>query len=430
MKILVIGSGGREHAFVWKLRQSLKVKKIFCAPGNAGIAELAELVPLKIDDIDGMFQFAKKKKIDFTVVGPEVPLVKGIVDLFEKHGMRIFGPSKHAAQLEGSKVFAKDFMKRHGIPTAMYAIFSRAEYSQAQHYLTKHSAPIVLKADGLAAGKGAVVCQSTGEALTVLRDFFEKNVFGEAGNNVVVEEFMRGEEASVFVLSDGIHYRLLQPAQDHKQILDGDKGKNTGGMGAYAPAPVVTRALLERVEREIIVPTLNGMRIEGMPYKGCLYIGLMMTPDGPKVVEFNCRLGDPEAQVVLPLIDGDLFDILSACATNTLHTIDYRFHEASAVCVVMSSRGYPDAYETGKPIDGLDTVRSEDGVVVFHAGTKNENGKIVSAGGRVLGVTAIGYGHDLEGTITTAYTAVKKIIFDGAYYRSDIGHKGVKQSTA
>ncbi len=430
MNVLIIGSGGREHAFAWKLKQSPKVSKIYCAPGNAGIAEIAELVPLKIDDIDGLFQFAKKKRIDLTVTGPEVPLVKGIVDLFEKHGMRIFGPGKYAAQLEGSKVFAKDFMKRHRIPTAAYATFNRTEYSKAQQHLTANAAPIVLKADGLAAGKGVVVCQSTGEALTVLRECFEKDMFGEAGNTIVVEEFMKGEEASIFVLTDGTHYKFLQPAQDHKQILDGDKGKNTGGMGAYAPAPVVSGALLKRIEKEIVVPTLNGMRAEGKAYKGCLYVGLMMTKEGPKVVEFNCRLGDPEAQVVLPLIDGDLFDILSACATNTLHTIEYRFHEASAVCVVMSSRGYPDAYETGKPIDGLDTVRSEDGVVVFHAGTKNENGKIVSAGGRVLGVTAIGYGHDLEGTITTAYTAVKKIIFDGAYYRSDIGHKGVKQSIA
>lgn len=430
MNVLIIGSGGREHAFAWKLRQSQRVSKIYCAPGNAGIAEIAELVPLKIDDIDGLFQFAKKKRIDLTVTGPEVPLVKGIVDLFEKHGMRIFGPGKYAAQLEGSKVFAKDFMKRHRIPTAAYATFNRAEYSKAQQHLTSNAAPIVLKADGLAAGKGAVVCQSTGEALTVLRECFEKDLFGEAGNTIVVEEFMKGEEASVFVLTDGTHYRLLQPAQDHKQILDGDKGKNTGGMGAYAPASLVSSALLKRIEEEIVVPTLNGMRAEGKAYKGCLYVGLMITKEGPKVVEFNCRLGDPEAQVVLPLIDGDLFDILSACASNSLRTIDLRFHEASAVCVVMASRGYPDKYQTGKPIEGLDAVLLDKGVVVFHAGTKKENGKVVTSGGRVLGVTAIGYGNDLEGTIAAAYTAVKKITFDGAYYRSDIGVKGLKHTAA
>lgn len=430
MNVLIIGSGGREHAFAWKLKQSPKVSKIYCAPGNAGIAEIAELVSLKIDDIDGLFQFAKKKRIDLTVTGPEVPLVKGIVDLFEKHGMRIFGPGKYAAQLEGSKVFAKDFMKRHRIPTAAYTTFNRTEYSKAQQHLIANAAPIVLKADGLAAGKGAVVCQSTREALTVLSGCFEKEMFGEAGNTIVVEEFMKGEEASIFVLTDGTHYKLLQPAQDHKQILDGDKGKNTGGMGAYAPAPVVSSALLKRIEHEIVVPTLNGMRAEGKAYKGCLYVGLMMTKEGPKVVEFNCRLGDPEAQVVLPLIDGDLFDILSACASNSLHAIDLRFHDASAVCVVMASRGYPDEYETGKPIDGLDTVLSDDGVVVFHAATKRESGKTVSSGGRVLGVTAIGYGHDLEGTIAAAYSAVKKITFDGAYYRSDIGIKGLKHTAA
>ena len=426
MKVLVIGSGGREHALVWKLKQSPKVREIYCAPGNAGIESIAELVKLNIDDIDGLFQFAKKKKIDLTVVGPEIPLVKGIVDLFEKNGMRIFGPSKYASQLEGSKVFAKNFMKKYRIPTASYRTFGRQEYLEAQHYIMKHAVPLVLKADGLAAGKGAVVCFSTGEALNTLQDLFEKNVFGDSGNNVVVEEFMKGEEASVFVLTDGAEYRLLQPAQDHKQILDGDRGKNTGGMGAYAPAPIITKSLLQRVEKEIIKPTLEGMRAEGKPYKGCLYVGLMMTPAGPKVVEFNCRLGDPEAQVVLPLLETDLFDVVFACAAGTLRSVELRHHSASAVCVVMASRGYPDSYETGKPITGLDSIRSESGVVVFHAGTKKENGKVVSSGGRVLGVTAIGYGDDLEGTIGTAYSAVKTISFDGAYYRSDIGRKGLR----
>jgi len=426
MNVLVIGSGGREHALVWKLRQSPKVREIYCAPGNAGIGGIAELVKINVDDIDGLFQFAKKKKIDLTVVGPETPLVKGIVDLFEKNGMRIFGPSKYASQLEGSKVFAKNFMKKHNIPTASYTTFARSEYADAQKYIMKHAAPLVLKADGLAAGKGAVVCQSTGDALNTLQDFFEKRTFGESGNNVVVEEFMSGEEASVFVVTDGTEYRLLQPAQDHKQILDGDKGKNTGGMGAYAPAPVVTGAVLRQVEKEIIRPTLDGMRADGKPYKGCLYVGLMMTPAGPKVVEFNCRLGDPEAQVVLPLLETDLFDLLLACSNGTLRSVELRHHAASAVCVVMASRGYPDSHETGKPIAGLENISPETGVVVFHAGTKIEKGKVVSSGGRVLGVTAIGYGHDLEGTISSAYSAVKTISFDGAYYRSDIGQKGLK----
>ncbi len=426
MNVLIIGSGGREHALAWKMRQSPKVREIFCAPGNAGIESIATIVKVNADDLDGLFQFAKKKRIDLTVVGPEIPLVKGIVDLFEKDGMRIFGPTKYASQLEGSKVFAKNFMKRYGIPTASYKTFGRLEYAEAQQFVMKHAAPLVLKADGLAAGKGAVVCQSTGEALNTLRDFFEKNVFGNSGDNVVVEEFMKGEEASIFVMTDGTDYRVLQPAQDHKQILDGDKGKNTGGMGAYAPAPIVTKLLMQRVEKEIIKPTLEGMRADGKPYKGCLYVGLMMTPDGPKVVEFNCRLGDPEAQVVLPLLETDLFDLLFACATGTLRPVELRHHAASAVCVVMASRGYPDSYETGKPISGLDAVRAESGVVVFHSGTKKEREKIVTSGGRVLGVTAIGYGHDLEGTIGAAYSAVKTISFDGAYYRSDIGRKGLK----
>jgi len=426
MNVLIIGSGGREHALAWKMRQSPKVREIFCAPGNAGIESIATIVKVNADDLDGLFQFAKKKRIDLTVVGPEIPLVKGIVDLFEKDGMRIFGPTKYASQLEGSKVFAKNFMKRYGIPTASYKTFGRLEYAEAQQFVMKHAAPLVLKADGLAAGKGAVVCQSAGEALNTLRDFFEKNVFGNSGDNVVVEEFMKGEEASIFVMTDGTDYRVLQPAQDHKQILDGDKGKNTGGMGAYAPAPIVTKLLMQRVEKEIIKPTLEGMRADGKPYKGCLYVGLMMTPDGPKVVEFNCRLGDPEAQVVLPLLETDLFDLLFACATGTLRPVELRHHAASAVCVVMASRGYPDSYETGKPISGLDAVRAESGVVVFHSGTKKEREKIVTSGGRVLGVTAIGYGHDLEGTIGAAYSAVKTISFDGAYYRSDIGRKGLK----
>jgi len=426
MNVLVIGSGGREHALVWKLRQSPKVREIYCAPANAGMENFVELVKVNVDDIDGLFQFAKKKKIDLTVVGPEIPLVKGIVDLFEKNGMRIFGPTRYASQLEGSKVFAKNFMKKYGIPTASYTTFGRTEYAEAQHYIMKHAVPLVLKADGLAAGKGAVVCYTLGEALNTLQDCFEKNVFGDSGNNVVVEEFMTGEEASVFVLTDGTDYKVLQPAQDHKQILDGDRGKNTGGMGAYAPAQIVTKPLLQRVEKEIIEPTLEGMRADGKPYKGCLYVGLMMAPAGPKVVEFNCRLGDPEAQAVLPLLETDLFDLLFACATGTLRSVELRHHSASAVCVVMASRGYPDSYEIGKPIAGLDAIRPESGVVVFHAGTKRENGKVVSSGGRVLGVTAIGYGDDLEGTIGTAYSAVKTISFDGAYYRSDIGQKGLK----
>ncbi|MDE3057735.1 MAG: phosphoribosylamine--glycine ligase [Bacteroidota bacterium] len=426
MKVLVIGSGGREHALVWKLKQSPRVKEIFCAPGNAGIAELATLVSIQADDVEELFRFAAKNRIALTVVGPEVPLVKGIVDRFERDGLKIFGPSKRAAELEGSKAFAKQFMKKYGIPTAGFEIFSKSQFAEAENFIQQHVAPIVVKADGLAAGKGAVVCQTRTEALNVLGEFFRKNIFGEAGSTAVIEEFMQGEEASVFVLTDGSGYRILQPAQDHKQILDGDRGKNTGGMGAYAPAPVVTKAVLKRVEEEIVQPVLRGMREEGRTYKGCLYVGLMVTSGRPKVVEFNCRFGDPEAQAVLPLVDGDLLDILSACADGGIGSIEVKFHDASAVCVVMASRGYPDAYETGKAIHGLENIRAEDGVVVFHAATRKENESFVTAGGRVLGVTAIGYRNDLEGTINAAYSAVKRITFDGAYYRSDIGKKGVQ----
>jgi phosphoribosylamine--glycine ligase len=318
-------------------------------------------------------------------------------------------------------------MKKYGVPTAAFEIFTRAEYEEAKRYLANSAAPVVLKADGLAAGKGVIVCQTIGEAYSTLRDFVETNAFGDAGNTIVIEEFMAGEEASVFVLSDGEHYRILAPAQDHKNILDGDRGKNTGGMGAYAPAPIVTSEVMRNVERQIIIPMLDGMRREGKPYRGCLYIGLMLAADGPKVVEFNCRFGDPEAQVVLPLIDGDLYELLWACASRTLHTVQIRAHAATAVCVVMASRGYPDAYESGKPIRGLETISATDGIVVFHAATKKENDMIVSAGGRVLGVTAIGYAGDLERTIHTAYSAVQAITFDGAYYRSDIGKKGLRE---
>jgi phosphoribosylamine---glycine ligase len=426
MNVLVIGAGGREHALAWKLKQSPRVARLFCAPGNPGIASVAECVPIAVDDLDGLYQFARTQKIDLTVVGPEQPLVKGIVDLFEAGGLAIFGPSKAAAALEGSKVFAKHFMKRNGIPTAAYETFDRAHEDEAQAYILTHPLPVVLKADGLAAGKGAVVCHSTGEALEVVEQFFGANTLGDAGSSIVVEEFMAGEEASVFAFTDGTGYQLLEPAQDHKQILDGDMGKNTGGMGAYAPAPAATPALMGRIRKEIIEPTLEGMRNEGRPYRGCLYAGIMITPAGPKVVEFNCRLGDPETQVVLPLIDGDLAEILHACATRKAQSLFLRSHNAAAVCVVIASGGYPDKYESGKPIHGLERIVPEDGVVVFHAGTKTDGAEIVTAGGRVLGVTAVGYGHELQETITAAYTAVKKITFDGAYYRSDIGAKGVR----
>ena len=424
MKVLVVGSGGREHAIVWRLKQSVNVTELFCAPGNAGIAEIANCIPIKADDIDRLAQFAQTNSIDLTVVGSESSLVEGIVDLFNERGLKIFGPSKAAAQVEGSKIFLKHFLKRHDIPTAKYHTFNKTEFESAIQYIRTNPAPYVIKTDGLAAGKGVAICQTTDEAIETVKEYFQDGIFGDAGSNIVIEEFMAGEEASVFAICDGENYVLLSSAQDHKQILDGDKGKNTGGMGAYAPAPIVTNEILSRVEREIIRPTLAGMKSEGYPYKGCLYIGLMMTQEGPKVVEYNCRLGDPETQVLMPLIESDPYELFHASATGTISSYSLKLKNESAVCVVMASKGYPDEYEVGKEVSGI-TEAEKSGAIVFHAGTKKNNGKILSAGGRVFGVTSIGNG--LKNTIEKTYEAVKKIKFDGAYFRTDIGMKGLSK---
>lgn len=427
MNILVVGAGGREHALVWKLKQSPLVRKIYSAPGNAGIGSIAELVAIKTSDARELLGFAQRASIDLTVVGPEQPLTEGIVDLFMKHEMRIFGPTKTAATLEGSKTFAKQFMKKHDIPTAEWRSFDLSERYEARRYLAEQPVPIVIKADGLAAGKGAVVCETQDQAFAVLDMMMEKKIFGRAGERVVIEEFMVGEEASVFALTDGETFVTLPSAQDHKRILDGDQGKNTGGMGSYAPAPLVTSDLMDRIERTIVKPTILGMSEEKRTYRGCLYCGLMITETGPKVVEFNCRFGDPEAQVVLPLLDFDLVEVMIAVSDGKLSPDRVRFHDAAAVCIVVASGGYPDSYETRKPIFGLDSVVEEDGTVVFHGGTTVEKDTVVTSGGRVLGVTALGYKDDLEGAAAQAYRAVEKITFDGAYYRSDIGRKGIER---
>ncbi|HEY4612294.1 MAG TPA: phosphoribosylamine--glycine ligase [Bacteroidota bacterium] len=425
MRILLIGSGGREHAIAWKLRQSPQVHELYCAPGNAGIGQHATLVPVKATELEKLLAFAKEKYIDLTVVGPEQPLVEGIVDLFEQHGLSIFGPRKAAAMLEGSKVFSKNFMRTYGIPTAQYASFGAGEQAAAEKFLRECSFPVVLKADGLAAGKGVVICETADEAKKAMDDMMVAKIFGAAGERIVIEEFLQGEEASVFVVSDGSNFVTLAPAQDHKRIFDGDRGKNTGGMGAYAPAPIVDEALLRRTTDEIIRPTLDGMRKEGTPYRGCLYCGLMVTAAGPKLLEYNCRFGDPEAQVVIPLIEGDFAELLLSVAQGKLNPQAAQTAGRSAVCVVVASKGYPDEYETGKVISGLDGFHAENNVVVFHAGTKKSGEDIVTSGGRVLGVTAMG--QDLETTIEKAYGAVGTISFDGAQFRRDIGQKALKR---
>jgi phosphoribosylamine--glycine ligase len=427
MRVLVIGSGGREHAIVWKVIQSPDASEVFCVPGNPGIARIAKCVSLKPTDLHGLLEFAKSGKIDLTVVGPELPLAEGIVDLFEESGLTIFGPTKRAAELEWSKAFAKDFMMRHTIPSARHRTFLREDSNDLRRYVEMCELPIVLKADGLAAGKGVLVCNTRAEA-TEAADSLVRGTFGSAGNRVVVEEFMEGEEASVFAISDGSHFVTLMPAQDHKRVFDGDKGKNTGGMGSYAPAPVVTAEILRTVQESIIEPTLLGMAEEGRPYKGCLYVGLMITKDGPKVVEYNCRFGDPETQVVLPLYHGDVLALLYAASKGDVSGLPQRTplgDRGSAACVVLVSAGYPDEYEIGKRINGLEKVEEMNDVVAFHAGTGLRDDALVTTGGRVLGITAISNDGDLAKTIARAYEAVHGVSFDGMHYRRDIGAKAL-----
>ncbi len=424
MKVLVIGSGGREHALVWKISQSPSVTEVYCAPGNPGIAGEAQLVPLQADNLPGLLGFAKDHQIDLTVVGPEQPLAMGIVDLFTENNLCIFGPTRRASQLEWSKSFAKEFMERHSIPTARYRTFRREDGASLDLHLRQSEYPLVLKADGLAAGKGVLICASLQEARKGVSDFFESNIVGSAGEVLVAEEFMRGPEASIFAITDGEDYVILAPAQDYKRVFDNDDGKNTGGMGAFAPAPVVTQAMMEEIRRTIIEPTLQGMMKEGTPYRGCLYAGLMITPEGPKVVEYNSRFGDPETQVVLPLFTGDFAQLLLASATSQIsewhekHSLS--LSDESAVCVILASGGYPDHYEKGKEIRGLDSLDGQDGLVVFHAGTSTEGGKTVSSGGRVLGVVAYGHGN-LMSMRKQAYDGVSRLSFDGMHFRTDIG---------
>ncbi len=422
MNILIIGSGGREHALAWKLKQSPKVKKIYCAPGNGGIQGVAECVDIRAEDIDSLCDFANKKEINLTVVGPEVPLVLGIVDEFEKKGLRVFGPTKMAAQLEGSKVFAKEFMQRHNIPTANFKSFDNLE--PAKEFLQNKVFPVVIKADGLAAGKGVMICQVKEEAEKALEEIMLAKIFQDAGNRVIIEDCLIGEEASILAISDGRQFAILDSSQDHKRIFDDDLGPNTGGMGAYSPAPVITKDKLANIALNIIGPTIHGMQEEGMPFKGVLYAGVMMTAEGPKVLEFNVRFGDPETQAILPRLKTDLIDIFLASCDGSLNSFRLEWDKRVCVCVVMSSRGYPGSYEKEKVIEGLESVNQDSDTVVFHAGTKKQDQKIVTSGGRVLGVTSLG--ENIEQAMQSAYNAVEKIQFDGCFFRRDIGAKALK----
>ena len=420
MQVLVIGSGGREHALAWKATQSASVEKVYCVPGNPGIAQIAECVPMDIADNDALVAFALENKIDLTIVGPEVPLANGVVDAFRAKGLAIFGPTQAAAQIEGSKSFAKDLMKKYGIPTAAFEVFTEAEAAKA--YIVEQGAPIVIKADGLAAGKGVVVAMTLDEALEAVDMMMCDQAFGSAGCQVVVEEFLTGEEASILTFCDGTTIVPMISSQDHKRAYDNDEGPNTGGMGTYAPAPVVTADVLARVQKEILEPTVAAMKAEGIPYTGCLYAGLMITENGPKVIEFNARFGDPETQVVLPLLDSDMAEIMMACVNGNLADLDIQWKDGAAVCVVMAAGGYPQSYRKGDVISGLDKA-AQLGATVFHAGTATKDGNIVTNGGRVLGVTAIGT--DVQKAVDNAYAAVKSIHFDDVHYRNDIAYRAI-----
>lgn len=418
MKILIVGSGGREHAIAYACSKSPKVDKIYCAPGNAGISELAECVPISAMEFDRLADFAAEKEIDLTVIGMDDPLVGGIVDLFEARGLRVFGPRKNAAILEGSKAFSKDLMKKYNIPTAAYETFTSAD--DANKYLETSEYPIVLKADGLALGKGVLICNTKEEALAGVDELMLDKKFGDAGNTIVIEEFMTGREVSVLSFVDGNTIKIMSSAQDHKRAKDGDEGLNTGGMGNFSPSPFYTEEVDDFCKKHIYQATVDAMKAEGREFKGVIFFGLMLTPKGPKVLEYNARFGDPEAQVVLPRLKNDIIDVFNACIDGTLDKIDLQFEDKACVCVILASDGYPLAYEKGKIITGLDNFKGKDGYYCFHAGTKfDDNGNIVTNGGRVLGITA--KGDTLKEARANAYAATEWVDFENKYMRHDIG---------
>lgn len=423
MKVLVVGSGGREHTLVWKLKKSKKVAKIFCAPGNGGISTMARCINIKVDDIKSLAEFASRNKINLTVVGPEAPLANGIVDEFRRRRLKIFGPDKKAARIESSKIYCKNFLRKYHIPTAPFRTFSVS--AEAIGFCNSVQFPVVIKADGLAAGKGVMIARDIERVKKIINDIMIKKTFGAAGDKVVIESFLAGLEVSIMAIVDGKTIVPLLSSQDHKQAYDGDRGPNTGGMGAFCPTPFVTREMLEQINNQILLPTLNGLNKEGITYKGILYAGLMLTKSGPKVLEFNCRFGDPETQVVLPLLKTDLFDVLSSAINQKLSTFKkLDWYNNSAVCIIMASKGYPGKYTTGVNITGLQNVKN-DNCYVFHSGTQLKNNRWLTTGGRVLGITGID--RNLKLALNKAYRSVSKVRFNGAMFRRDIGFHALKQ---
>ncbi len=424
MNVLVIGSGGREHAIALAISKSKKSGKLFCAPGNPGTKSIAENISLNISDHKNVIEFCTSKEIDLVIIGPEQPLVYGLADSLRENSILVFGPSSNAARIESSKSFAKEIMTNVGVATAAYKEFSAEQFNETISYLKKSKYPLVLKADGLAAGKGVIICEDFSLAEKAVKDFFVDKIFGSSGDKIIIEEFLTGEEASVFAITDGENFVCLSAAQDHKRIGDYDTGKNTGGMGAYAPAPIVTEELQYKIEKEIIAPTLNELKRSGNKFIGCLYAGLMITESGPKVIEFNCRLGDPETQVVLPLIEGDFLELLYSAANGNVEKNLIKYSGGCSVCVVASSGGYPDKYEKGFVINGLDLT--DENIIIYHAGTSEKNGDILTNGGRVLGVTSVINTNDLRTAKKIAYQAIEKISFKSMYYRKDISDKAFK----
>lgn len=422
MRILVIGSGGREHCLAWKISQSQQVERLYCAPGNAGTTGIAENVSISSEDISGLAAFAKEKQVDLTVVGPEAPLVEGIVDAFEKNYLNCFGPKKEAARLEGSKIFCRRLLEDAKIPQPKFEEFSEPE--KALDYLQKKGAPIVVKADGLAAGKGVTVAKTKEEAVAAINAAMKEKVFGAAGEKILLEEMLEGEEASILAFCDGKTILPLVSSQDHKRIFDNDSGPNTGGMGAYSPAPVVSQEMMEKIEKKILKPTLAALKSKGIPYKGILYAGLMISEDKPKLLEYNCRFADPETQAVLPRMKSDIVPVLDACVKENLEEIQLQWLQDAACCVVLASGGYPGKYEKGKEIRGLRELEQMQGVQAFHAGTSLQGEKIVTSGGRVLNI--VGLGKTIKDSIHTAYEAVQKVRFEGMHYRKDIGARALK----